>query len=121
MRFDRGDSLLPAAEPAGRAEVKLPPTYTVSPETCWVQATPFIWAVGNASEVARPLVRCATGDAVAAGGAASVTAAARPDVSATTPTSAMRRRSANRPPSRTLRHRERARDNPPAWSMVIPR
>src|SRR5690349_12316291 len=47
----RGDSFEPRGEPAGRAEVKAPPTYTVLPTISWVHATPFIWAVGRDSAV----------------------------------------------------------------------
>lgn len=39
----------PGAAPAGRAFVKLPPTYTVFPMTTCDQTTPSTWTVGSAS------------------------------------------------------------------------
>src|SRR6187551_816276 len=45
----RGVSSVPIGAPAGRAEVKDPTAYTVSPMIVWSQITPSIWTVGSAS------------------------------------------------------------------------
>ena len=47
--FARAVSLVPAAAPAGRAEVNLPVAYTVLPTTTWSQTTPLICTVGSES------------------------------------------------------------------------
>ena len=82
-RLDRVVSLLPAAEPDGRALLKLPVTYTVLPTVTWAQATPSICTVGSASAVtvagvpaggaesarAGPAATSATTDVVSSSGA----------------------------------------------------
>src|ERR671913_1600090 len=75
--FDRGVSLVPAAEPAGRAEVNWPVAYTRLPTTTWSQTTPLTWTVGSASAAAVGVVSGGTGAVSARAGDASRDAPAR--------------------------------------------
>jgi hypothetical protein len=47
----RGVSFVPKGDPAGRAELKLPPAKTMLPTTACDQTTPLICTVGNPSAV----------------------------------------------------------------------
>ncbi len=64
-RLPRGVRLVPAAAPAGRAFVKLPPAYTVLPTMACDQTTPSTWTVGSASAVTALAGRGARGAAAA--------------------------------------------------------
>ena len=66
-RWVRLTSLTPAAEPDGRALVKLPATKAVLPTTTVFHTTPLIWGVGSASAL--------TVAGVPGGGVVSATAA----------------------------------------------
>src|SRR3954451_1707131 len=70
--FERAVWLVPAADPAGRAWLNFPVTYTRLPTTTCAQATPSIWTVGRASALT---VVCVTG------GTGAVSASAGPDCS----------------------------------------
>src|SRR4029453_10100335 len=45
----RATPWVPGAAPAGRASLKVPPTYTLLPMITWAQATPLCWTVGSPS------------------------------------------------------------------------
>src|SRR3954470_6129477 len=70
--FERAVWLVPAADPAGRAWLNFPVTYTRLPTTTCAQATPSLWTVGRASALT---VVCVTG------GTGAVSASAGPDCS----------------------------------------
>src|SRR5690606_10460957 len=71
--FARGVSPVPAAAPAGRAEVNWPPAYARPPTTVCAQTIPSTWVVGRGSAVTGTVA--SAGVAAAATGASGATAA----------------------------------------------
>src|SRR5829696_4597250 len=69
--FDRGVSFVPAAQPAGRAELNCPVAYTRLPTTTWSQTTPLTCTVGSASAATVGVVSGGTGAVSARAGVAS--------------------------------------------------
>src|SRR5690348_10997260 len=108
--FERGVWLLPAADPAGRAWLKLPVAYTVLPTTTCDQTTPLTCTVGSESAETVDSVTGGTG-AVSASAGAAERAASGARVSAATSTAGRAARSDPRCSVMATPEREHAGDH----------